>query len=128
MITWISFFFKLCFLMTLGINYNTLQTNKQPMLLHVVHGSVHWSEGRILETLIHLIFPVRCVDKSKAEWDEDNKVRRWPGIMPLHISLCLFPISLCLYCIILFHPSYLIIYLFVSFLPVLQCRHICLAL
>lgn len=29
-------------------------------------------------TLIHLILPVRCVDKSGAEWNEDNKVRQWP--------------------------------------------------
>lgn len=39
---------------------------------------------------MHLILPVRRVDKSKAEWDEDNKVRQWTGIMPLHLSLSVF--------------------------------------
>lgn len=104
------------------IRYNTLQTTKCWYLILLVE---HWQEGRILETLIHLILPVRRVDKSKAEWDEDNKVRQWTGVTPLHLSLCLFPISLCLCCIILspllsHHLSF-----FVSFLPLLQCRHIC---
>ncbi len=39
-------------------------------------------------------------------------------------TLCLYPIFLCLYCITHFHPSYLIIYLFVSFLPLLKCGQI----
>lgn len=58
-------------------------------LFDFVCGGVHWQEGKILDTLLHLILPVRRVDKSKAEWDEDNKVRQWIGIMPLHLSLCL---------------------------------------
>lgn len=46
--------------------------------------------SKILETLIHLILPVRRVDQSKTECDEDNKVRQWTGITPLHLSPSVF--------------------------------------
>lgn len=52
-------------------------------------------------------------DRSKT-CDERYKVRQydWHHATPsFALSFCLFPISLCLYCMILFHPSYLIIYL-----------------
>lgn len=52
-------------------------------------------------------------DKSKT-CDEEYKVRQydWHHATPsFALSFCLFPISLCLYYMILFHLSYLIIYL-----------------
>lgn len=47
---------------------------------------MHRREGTLLGTPVRLVLPVTRVDKSKTEWDEDNKVRQWTGIMPLHLS------------------------------------------
>ncbi len=44
-------------------------------LFDFVCDGLHWRGGKIPETLIYLILPVRRVDKSKTEGDEDNKVR-----------------------------------------------------
>lgn len=76
-----------------------------------------WHEGRILETLIHLILPVRRVDKSKAEWDEDNKVRQWTGVTPLHLSLSVFFQSLSVFAVSFSFTPLISSYIFFCQLP-----------